>query len=317
MEQSKKLYPLLIDGDALESQSLVANGFLAGNSIEDVIDTYMTDALGLEVFKYFRGEFPLSISHNHIIDFTPLMVCPDDETSLERFGIPGNVKVWYVKSASPFAKIVFGFRQEMSASEFFEYCHKGILENCLQVIRPQAGDFILIPPGTVHAIGGDIDYVEICDAHKCSYHLYELDADKKKTAIAEESYAYDTELFDAIDIIDYKPSSLVENYASVSREKMKMFSWPLHLVAKYAVLDQEIKVLPAIAGSFIAYFGISGSANLNCNGVDYAISENQLLLVPEVIDDYTLATAKQSGEENASVLEIYIPPIDLECDDNE
>ncbi len=314
MELSKKLYPLLISSDALESQSLVDNGFLAGNSIEDVVDTYMTDALGLEVFKYFRGEFPLSISHRHSVDFTPLMVCPNDETSLERFGIPGNVKVWYVKSASPYAKIVFGFRQGLNASEFFEYCHKGILENLLQVIRPQEGDFILIPPGTVHAIGGDIDYVEISDPHNCNYNLYELDTARKKATFSNESYKYDAELFDAIDIIDYNPSSLVENYVSVAKEKMKMFSWPLHLVAKYAELDQQIKVLPAIAGSFIAYFGIKGTAVLNCNGVDYTLCENQFLLVPEVIDDYTIATADSAAGPNAEVLEIYMPPIDLECD---
>ncbi len=44
-----------------DNQSVVSNGFLAGNNIEELIEVYMGDITGDSVYEKFGNEFPLLI----------------------------------------------------------------------------------------------------------------------------------------------------------------------------------------------------------------------------------------------------------------
>src|SRR5512133_1218331 len=44
-----------------ENQSVISNGFLAGNNIEELIEVYMGDITGDSIYEKFGNEFPLLI----------------------------------------------------------------------------------------------------------------------------------------------------------------------------------------------------------------------------------------------------------------
>ena len=44
-----------------DNQSVVSNGFLAGNNIEELIEVYMGDITGDAIYREVRNEFPLLI----------------------------------------------------------------------------------------------------------------------------------------------------------------------------------------------------------------------------------------------------------------
>ena len=68
------------------SISKVKNGFLAGNSLEELIEVYMGDLVGDSVFEKFGTLFPLLIKFIDANDILSIQVHPDDELALEQFG---------------------------------------------------------------------------------------------------------------------------------------------------------------------------------------------------------------------------------------
>ena len=64
----------------LEGQnSIVSNGDFAGDELSDLIETFMGDLVGDEVFNKFGERFPLLIKIIDPLDSLSIQVHPDDE----------------------------------------------------------------------------------------------------------------------------------------------------------------------------------------------------------------------------------------------
>ena len=98
--------------------SIVANGWLAGNSISELMDTYLERIVGEDVYKYFGRQFPILVKFLDIQGRLSLQVHPDDEIAAERYDSLGKPELWYVLDAKPGAKMYLGFNKEMTAQEF-------------------------------------------------------------------------------------------------------------------------------------------------------------------------------------------------------
>ena len=84
-----------VEGDI----SVVSNGFLAGNNLEELIEIYMGDLVGDPVYEQFGVEFPLLIKFIDANDVLSIQVHPDDELSKERHNAYGKTEMWYVIEA--------------------------------------------------------------------------------------------------------------------------------------------------------------------------------------------------------------------------
>ena len=131
--------------------SVIANGWLAGNTVGELMDTYLERVVGENVYNNYGRQFPLLIKFLDINDKLSVQVHPDDEIAAERYDSLGKAEIWYVMDAKPGAKMYCGFNREVSAQEFYDRCHAGTVEEILNVIYPKKGDVIYITPGTVHA----------------------------------------------------------------------------------------------------------------------------------------------------------------------
>ncbi|KAB2869728.1 MAG: mannose-6-phosphate isomerase, partial [Bacteroidales bacterium] len=66
-----------------ENVSVVSNGYLAGNNLEELIEVYMGDLVGDSVYEKFGVEFPLLIKLIDAQDVLSIQVHPDDEAALK------------------------------------------------------------------------------------------------------------------------------------------------------------------------------------------------------------------------------------------
>ncbi len=179
--------------------SVVAEGWLAGNTISELMETYLERLVGENVYNYYGRQFPLLIKFLDINDKLSVQVHPDDEVAEERYDSLGKAEIWYVMDAKPGAKMYCGFTRDMTAQEFYDRCKNGTVEEVLNVIYPKKGDVIYITPGTVHAADGGLLIAEIQESSDMTFRLYDWGREFNPAT------ARQTHLEEAIDIIDYRP----------------------------------------------------------------------------------------------------------------
>ena len=146
MDDEKKLYPLrfctLQDdypwgseafrlADLGYRDSLVREGWLAGNSIAEVMDTYLDRVVGDNVYDFYGRQFPVCVRQLSVRGRMPLRVHPDDETAAQRYDFLGKEKVWYVLRAGKDARAMAGFRRDTDATAFYTKCLDGSVEELL------------------------------------------------------------------------------------------------------------------------------------------------------------------------------------------
>ena len=179
--------------------SVIVNGWLAGNTLSEVMETYLERVVGENVYNYFGRQFPLLIKFLDINDKLSVQVHPDDEVAAERYDSLGKSEMWYVLDAKPDSKVYMGFKREVTAQEFYDRCNDGTVEEILNVIHPKKGDVLFITPGTVHAADGGILIAEIQESSDMTFRLYDWGREK------DPARARPIHLEEAIDIIDYRP----------------------------------------------------------------------------------------------------------------
>ena len=178
--------------------SVVADGWLAGNTISEIMETYLERIVGEDVYRYYGRQFPLLIKFLDINDRLSVQVHPDDEIAAERYDSLGKAEIWYVMDAKPGARIYAGFNKEMSAQELYDRCHNGTVEEVLNVIYPKKGDVLFIAPGTVHAADGGLLIAEVQESSDMTFRLYDWGREFNPET------ARPLHLEEAIDIIDYR-----------------------------------------------------------------------------------------------------------------
>ena len=125
--------------------------------------------------KIVGGDYPLLIKVIQANDVLSIQVHPDDDwaVKLEGPGNRGKTECWYVLDAAPDAKVVYGIKEGYSNEVLAKAITENRLEEYLDLIPVKKGDFIFIPAGTVHAIGGGLRLMETQQSCDLTYRLYD------------------------------------------------------------------------------------------------------------------------------------------------
>ncbi|EKB55616.1 mannose-6-phosphate isomerase, class I [Falseniella ignava CCUG 37419] len=147
----------------------IKNGEYAGKTLAELWKT------NRGLFGNQEGEtFPLLTkiidAHNDL----SVQVHPDDAYGLAHEGELGKTECWYVLSAEPGAKIVFG-HNATSEEEFKLFIENDKWEDLLRSVKVEAGDFFYVPSGTVHAIGSGVMILETQQSSDTTYRLYDYE----------------------------------------------------------------------------------------------------------------------------------------------
>ncbi len=271
--------------------SLVSNGFLKENSINELVETYLGELTGDAIYESFGNVFPILVKILQINDPLSLQLHPSDEISMERHDSYGKTECWYILEAKPSAKIYLGLSKDLTPQEFYDHCNNDSVEGILNVITPKRGDFIYIEPGTLHAATGGITVAEIQQVSDVTYRVYDWGREHNPETARE------MHLDLAIDCINYNKMELraphyLYDGESVSEEEGKRVLSDCKYFKVSLMELQDIKRLESDSfSSFIIYFSTEGEAIIRGGNGEVSIKRGECAIVPAYLGEYTIEKA--------------------------
>jgi len=279
------------------NESVIVNGFLAENDINEVLEIYMGELIGEQNFNHFGTEFPLLLKIIDANDDLSIQVHPDDQLARERGMENGKTEMWYIMEADPGAQIVDGFSQAVTKEEYQQFLQLGRLESILHIERPQAGDMFFIPAGRVHALGKGLLLAEIQQNSDCTYRIYDYnrpDADGKLREL------HTAEALDAIDFSELKDGKTHYTYKENSTTRLAECPY---FTTNLIPLTKPMKKDFTGLDSFVIYLCVEGIAAVRSMDEIVPIHAGECVLVPAVAH-----TVELFSEGPAKLLEVYIDP---------
>jgi mannose-6-phosphate isomerase len=278
-----------------ENLSVVSNGFLAGNNIEEIIEVYMGDLTGDKVFEKFGNEFPLLIKFIEANEDLSVQVHPDDKLALERHKAYGKTEMWYILQSKKNSKIYSGFSRPIRREAYIEALNNGTVMDILNSENAYPGDVFFTPAGRIHAIGRGIVLAEIQQTSDITYRIYDYGR-TDNNGISRELH---NDL--AIDAIDFNAAgnnkiqsepvnNVTENLVRCEYFHTNILRFDNHIIKDYNLID-----------SFVVYICTEGRFHISWDNNSEIVLKGETVLLPAMIRDVTLIPDPES-----TLLEIFI-----------
>ncbi len=300
--ESKKLTPIKFLADKQEMpwgtieykiadlgfvDSMASEGWLGGNNLSDIMQTYLERISGETAFEWYGTQFPVLIKRLVVKGKTSLHINPDDETARVRYDAFGKTALWYVEEAGKNAALYLGFKKDVGAEQLFSACKDGSVESLLHKVTPKAGDYYLITPGMVHA-AKDVTLVEIAEASELWFRLHDWGSTERELHLEEA--------FDLIDMGAY-------SNPLPHKDGTQIVSLP-QFTANEIPLTAPLKSHRDTDDTFLLYLCLKGEAVINEDGANYRIGKGELILIPADVTDFGLLPAAN----DTVLLEIRLDP---------
>lgn len=275
--------------------SVVSNGFLAGNNIEELIEVYMGDLTGEAVYDKFGIEFPLLIKLIEANDDLSIQVHPGDKLARERHNAYGKTEMWYILDTRPGAKIYTGFDREVTTEIYKDAVNSGNLADILNTESPAPGDVFFTPAGRIHAIGAGLILAEIQQTSDITYRIF----DWNRKGTDGESRELHTDL--AADAIDYQASGPCVIKKEIIPDKTENLVNCEYFVTNILHFTSIITKDYNITDSFIIYICIEGDFLIRWDKGVEAVKKGETVLIPAMLTDIVLEPKPE-----ARILEVFI-----------
>ena len=283
----------------LEGQnSIVSNGDFAGDELNDLIETFMGDLVGDDVFNKFGERFPLLIKVIDPLDNLSIQVHPDDELAQKIDLYNGKTEMWYVMNAEKGAKLVSGFSREVTPKEFEESVINNSIEEMLNYVDVKTDDVFFIPARKIHALGAGCMVAEIQQTSDTSYRVYDWDR------IDRFGMKRELHIDEALATINFKKEDSGKvNYdrktinSTVNLVNCPYFTTNIIKLDADSVLKKDYSELD----SFVILMSVGGTFILSYEGGNEMVKTGECILVPNVINKVDIIS---NGE--CKLLEVYI-----------
>lgn len=126
-----------------------------------------------EVWFTSAEALPLMVKYLFTSEPLSIQVHLDDVQARARGEVRGKMECWYILDAAPGARLGLGLTHAVTADELRKAALEGSIEQLTDWRPVSAGDFLFVPPGTIHAIGADITLLEFQSSEGLTYRLYD------------------------------------------------------------------------------------------------------------------------------------------------
>ena len=278
-----------------ENISIVSNGFLKGNELNELIEIYMGDLIGDAVYEKFGNEFPLLIKFIDANDYLSIQVHPDDELAAKRKIGYGKSEMWYIIQADENAELISGFNCKTDKSSYLKNLENKTLKQILNHENVKTGDVFYIPAGRVHALGPGLLLAEIQQTSDTTYRIYDWDR------LDDKGNPRQLHTEEALDAIDF---NLYDNYKTQYENKLNK---TVHLVespfftTNLLYFNQIIEKDYEELDSFVIFTCVEGSCSILSGAENYNLAKGEIILLPAECKKIQLKATKE-----CKLLETYI-----------
>ncbi len=154
-----------------DDQSEVLFGPLAGRTLRDLLCAFGPQLVGSDqpsdrfplLFKFLDAAEPLSVQVHPSDALAARLVPPDS----------GKTEAWFVIDAAPDSLIYAGLRTGVDRACLADAIRAGRVGEVLHSFRAAPGDCLLIPAGTVHAVGREVLIAELQQSSDTTFRLFD------------------------------------------------------------------------------------------------------------------------------------------------
>lgn len=157
--------------DHRDDISQVADGPLEGVSLRTLIQDRGADLFGRHLGHL--PQFPLLVKYIDAHQVLSVQVHPDDAKGKILANDNGKTEAWVIIHAEPGSLIYAGLNPGVTRAEFAKAVESGQVEPLLHRFEAKPGDCIMIPAGTVHAIGAGVVLAEIQQMSDATFRVYD------------------------------------------------------------------------------------------------------------------------------------------------
>ena len=269
--------------DRSEAQSVVTGGPLGGRTLHELWTRHREEIFG-DVPDTPR--FPLLIKILDAQEKLSLQVHPPDNVASRLGGEPKS-EFWYVAAAHPDAELFLGFRKAITRDRFEQRLRDGTVIDYIHRIAVQAGDFVFLPAGRVHAIGAGSLLIEIQQNSDTTYRAFDWNRTDPATGTKRDLHV--EEAIQCIDFEDVQPQLIQSEGDLLIRDRsFEIRKWNLDEVREAAPL-----------GQFTIVCCLTG--NLSC--AKASLTPGEIFLIPAHLEDRHLKPLTH----DTSLLRVTIP----------
>jgi len=256
--------------------SRVADGPLAGATLRDLVGRNGEELFGKAIGC--RDQFPLLVKFIDAQQDLSVQVHPDDVLGRALVNDNGKTETWVIVHAEAGSRIYAGLRRGVSRVDMTAAIASGTVEGLLHSFPARAGDCILIPAGTVHAIGAGVVLAEIQQMSDATFRLHDWGR------VGHDGQPRELHLSEALEAIDFEAGPVApipttaEPIAGGTRERLAR--------TEYFALDRLTLDGPSTVGDpdrFTIVVGLGGEAEVGPGPEPIRIGLGQTLLLPASI----------------------------------
>jgi mannose-6-phosphate isomerase len=285
-------------GESLESdgESRILNGILAGNSISDLMRVDAQSILGTRGIAASGdfGDFPLLAKFIDASDILSVQVHPNDEEAAP-IGKRGKTEAWHIIAADDDSTLITGLKPGVSIGDIAQAINEVTLDELVIKQLVTAGDTLIIPAGTIHAIGPGILLYEIQQASDVTYRMYDWGR------VDSTGNPRQLHVSESLEVL--KPDLRADRVAPLPFAPGRT----MLAACRYFALERwDLPIHPATVtgdgGSFKLISSIAGAVRITIDDIHVDLPVGQTALIPASAPALTVAG-------DATLLVAYVPDI--------
>lgn len=277
--------------------SVVSNGKLAGNNLQELLEVYMTELVGAKIYERYGNYFPILLKFIDAQDDLSIQVHPDDELGLEKYNSFGKTEMWYIFDANDTGKIVSGFKKSCSPDELRKAVSGPEVMDYLHTEETKKGDVFFIPAGRVHALCAGNIVVEIQQPSDITFRLYDYNRP------GQDGKLRDLHIEEGVEATNYSVQKEVRTSYELHPNKPVNLAKTPFFTTNIMELDTVIKRDYYYLDSFVIIIAAEGDFNISYGeGEAVLMQKGDSVLLPAELKDITYSPLTQK----AKLIESYI-----------
>jgi mannose-6-phosphate isomerase len=271
-----------------DNETIVSNGFLAGNELNELVEVYMDDLVGGKVYEKYKNEFPVLVKFIDASEYLSIQVHPDDKLAMKRGLGNGKTEMWYIIDADKDAELISGFSKKVTQKTFLDYLNNKNLIEILNVEKVNRGDIFFMPAGRVHAIGPGVLLAEIQQSSDTTYRIYDWGR------VDEQGRPRDLHTREALEAIDFDVYDTYRTkYARLKNQSVEVVDQP-YFTTNMLHFDKPLAKEYEELDSFVIYTCVQGSVRIVYPDGEEKLNLGECILIPNLLSAVELHPSTES-----------------------